>query len=286
MRVLVIIFLLLSVNCSLFSSETDDTTPVVIVSIAPYRYVVKRIADATFNVITVVPDNADPHTYEPALKQILKLRKAHLWFKIGESFEFICSRSLGNATSCKTVDLRNGLSLLPLVGCHDGHCRKAAYDSHIWLSPRYLKIQASVIMEQLSLIKPENRDLYEENLKKFLSELDVLDNEITATLQSYDRSVPILVTHGAYGYFCKDYDLKQLTLSNTASQEPTLKELLSISHETTERHITKLFIPQQTGSRQGIVLADKLKLSPVMLDPYAENVVDNLKHIAQAFSSS
>lgn len=279
------LFVTISGQLSAFDKKVLCPKETIVVSIAPYKFLTKRIVEDTFNVMTIVPGNADPHTYELSLRQVLKLKNARLWLKIGESFEGICSRSLGKSTNCDIVDLRDNLSLIPLTSGCGKNCEASTYDSHVWLSPNLLKKQAAAITACVSNINPDCRKQYESNLKKILLELDELHKEVLRIFENSDRSIPIIVTHGAYSYFCQDYLLKQVAVEKPSSAEPSLKEIMAILHIAKTHPISKIFLQKQTGTRQGLVLAHKLKLKPIILDPYAENVFENIKIIALAFAS-
>jgi ABC-type Zn uptake system ZnuABC Zn-binding protein ZnuA len=90
-------------------AATDANPPKVIVSIAPHRYFVKRIAGDTVDVIVLVPPGASSHTYEPTPKQMISCSKADIWFRLGEGFEKRAAEAFQNFNpKMEMVNLREG----------------------------------------------------------------------------------------------------------------------------------------------------------------------------------
>ena len=95
----------------------EEGSPLVLVSVAPHKYYVDRIADGTVRVGLMVPPGASSHTYEPTPKQVLAASKAAIWFQVGEPFEERAGASLKSFNpDLLIVDLRDNVPLI-----HHGH---------------------------------------------------------------------------------------------------------------------------------------------------------------------
>lgn len=69
-------------------AQTAHTKPLqVIVSIAPQKYMLERIAGDAVAVAVLVKPGADPHSYEPTPTQMRACAEASLYFTIGVPFE-------------------------------------------------------------------------------------------------------------------------------------------------------------------------------------------------------
>lgn len=107
-RLLPAIFLLLA---PLFFSLTGnaraaDAPLPVIVSIAPQKYMLERIAGNRVAVSTLVKPGADPHSYEPSPSQMRACASARVWFTIGVPFEDVwLPRIRGAAPDLAVVSL-------------------------------------------------------------------------------------------------------------------------------------------------------------------------------------
>lgn len=268
-----------------FSCYAADAAPFVLVSVAPHKYFVEKIAGDTVQIELMVPAGASSHTYEPTPRQMLKASQADLWFRMGEGFEARVIKTLvSHKSPIAIIDLRKGVDMIT-ADPHTGHCccHVDSQDMHFWLSPRQAKIQASTIAEALSDRYPKQRGFYQENLKKFLQELDDLDREITQILQPMTLRT-VMVSHPAYAYFCRDYGLQQLSIE-FEGKDPTPWQMNNILIQARNLGIKKIFIQAQYSNKGARVFAKELKADVVMLDPYSENYKESMLAIARNFAS-
>lgn len=253
--------------CSLAHAHAEK--PKVLVSIAPQKYLVDQIAQGKIDVIVLVPPGASPHSYEPSLRQMMDACKAKQWFRIGESFEVRAKAVL--AAYMDVFDLREGIPLLTLHCCsHD----LDAHDSHIWLSPKLLKVQAHTIKNALVKLIPEEITFFENNLKQLEEKLDLLDLDIQKKLEPVACRT-ILVSHPAFGYFCKDYGLKQLSIE-MEGKDPTPKQITDLLQEARKEKISTVFVQPQYSKKGAHRIAEELNASLQEVDPYQEDVIANL----------
>lgn len=279
-----ILFVLwIAASCCL---PVDGHAHTVLVSLAPYKFFVERIADKTVDVHLMVPAGASAHTYEPTPKEMVAAGNADVWFTIGEPFESRASMALqSHHPSMILVDLRKGVDQIsahdhPGHACSNPSCR----DSHVWMSPRQSKIQVRQIAETLTKLYPENKTLYATNLQKLLDDLDALDREIAELLKPLKQRV-IMVSHPAYAYFCRDYNLKQLSIE-FEGRDPTPQQLTKVIQETRKNNIRAIFIQPQYSNKGARLIAESIGAKVVTLDPYSEDYLNSMRHIAQQFAES
>lgn len=243
--------------------------PVILVSLAPYSNLVERIAKDTVIIKVIAPQNSDPHTFEPSIKSMEALNGASLWFCVGELFEKKIQRILKNE-KLKIIDLRQNIT--GIKG-----------DRHFWLSIPALKTQAQTITNALVAKYPHMKNLYESNLKALLKELEKLNDDIVNFLKTSETKA-ILVTHPAFVYFCKDYNLQQISLEQYG-KEPTLKELEDIYRQAKEFKISTIIMQPQHPKRGAMQIAKKLNIKAIMFDPYDKNFMRTMKMLAQLIAS-
>ena len=274
MRKILIFFCVLFYSIEIFGN-TSQTKPCILVSIAPYKFLVEKIVGETCQVYSIVTNHYDPHTYEPSPKQIEKVRQGELWFRIGETFETLCSKGL----SCEQIDLTKNLDLLP-KGCH----KHATFDTHTWLSPKNLKLQVQEIVNTLSVKYPHNAQEYHAREAELLYTLDSLDQEISA-ITSSTKKRHILVSHPAFGYFCRDYGFHQIPIEKDNHMDPSPKEISHLLTNIQMHKLSSIVLLQYAGRRSSTMLAKRFQMEIVTLDPYEENVLCNLKTIATTFAN-
>jgi len=252
----------------------------VLVSIVPQKFLVERIGGDYVTISVIVPPGANSHTYEPTPKQVVTAQKGKIWFRLGESFETRMIPSLEKNT--RIIDQRVGIELIQ-TGC--GCCNaKDAHDPHIWLSPKLLKKQAAQIAQVLSEHDPEHMKIFAHNLGQLEQELDLLDQEC-ATLLARSPQRHILVSHPAFGYFCRDYNLEQISIE-MEGREPTPRHLTDLIQKAKGCEIKMVFLQKQHNPRGGKRIAKELKAATCFVDPYEENVIENLRTLANLFASS
>lgn len=269
-----------------FSFSLKAETPTVLVSVAPYKLFVEKIAGDTVQVNLMVPAGASSHTYEPTPKQMIAAGKAAAWFIIGESFEGRAIPALkAHKPDMAIVDLRQGVEMIaadPLTGC--ACCHANSQDLHIWMSPKEVQIQARTIAQALSKLFPQHQLQYQEGLNQLLKELQGLNQQIAAVLQPLNNRL-ILVSHPAYAYFCRDYQLKQMSIE-FEGKDPTPQQLTNILHQARIAHIKRVFIQPQYNNKGARLFARELGAGVIMLDPYSEHYFDSMLEIAQQFSQN
>lgn len=274
-KILLLLLLFLPLACWAESKS-------VLVTITPYRYLVDQIAGDTIKTYVLVPPGANMHTYEPTPKQVMGISGVDLWFRMGETLESKILPSLKNYNpKVKIVDLRQGVDLLCSAGgC--SHCNSGC-DLHFWMSPRIMKEQAKTIARELSLLYPENRALYEKNLQTLLTTLDNLDQEIQTTLAPLqERS--FFVSHPAYGYFAKDYNLTQYSVE-FEGKDPTPKQLTELLKTARSLGVKTIFTQTQFQNKGAKLVADELGGSVIEFNPYNENYPEELRKMARAISN-
>lgn len=249
--------------------------PQVLVTVAPYKYIIETIAKQSVQVQVLVPPAASPHSFEPTAKELIRASQSDLWFRIGEPFE---KKSIAvlkdNNKKMVIVDLRKGVIDCP----DDGHC-----DNHIWLSIKLMKMQAKIIKDALIKLLPQNGPLYEARYRTLIADLDRLSTQFAKRFQQHPTKA-ILVSHPAFAYFCRDYGIQQLSVE-MEGREPTLKQSEELIAKVRKLGVTKAIIEPQYQNKGTELIARQLNLPLFLVDPYAESWYDNMIYIAETFSS-
>lgn len=258
--------------------------PHVIVSVAPYRYLVEQIAGDTVAVDLLVPTGASGHTYEPTPKQVLAASSAKIWFRIGESFEPNILRALqAHNPDLVVIDLRDGIDLIYGGDEHGATCQchgKHTADLHFWLSARLAQIQARAIAAQLIKSFPENEGLYQKNLDRLLAALQHTDQKLSQELTPVKHRV-MLVSHPAYAYFCRDYHLQQLSIE-IEGKDPSPQTMNKLLQTVRTLDIRQIYVQPQYSAKGAELFAKELHARLVHLDPYGENLIETLQMIGKA----
>lgn len=258
--------------------------PLILVSVAPHQFFVEKIAGDSVTVQLIVPSGASSHTYEPTPRQMITASQAAIWFIIGEPFEVRAIQALkSHRPNLQIVNLQKNLDLIESSHVHGKKgCCAGHVDLHFWLSAREAQTQAQTIAESLSRLFPENQDLYEKNLLLFQKELSDLDYEILTILKKL-KNRNILVSHPAYGYFCRDYNLVQHSIE-VEGKDPTPQQMTKLLNDARRLNSKIIYIQLQYNNKAAKLVAETLKLKLITLDPYAYDYLETMRTIAHAFA--
>ena len=112
-----VLFGLLGLACACltpFGAARAEKIPSIVVSIAPIKYMVFSITGDRAMVSVVLPNGADPHTYEPSAIQMGIISDADYYFSIQQPFEDVLLPKLADsAPQMKTVDISANVKRLP-----------------------------------------------------------------------------------------------------------------------------------------------------------------------------
>lgn len=254
----------------------------VFVSILPQKYFVERVGGEQVVVSVMVGPGQSPATYEPTPRQMTALSRARLYFSIGVAFEDTWMKRIQAANpALRVVPMQRGVELLPLTGPGG---EPAGMDPHIWTSPLRVKIMAASIRDALIETDPAHRGDYESNYLAFSSELDALDLEIRTILASA-KGKPFLVFHPSWGYFAKDYGLRQIPIE-AEGKEPGAKALARVIDLGKREGVKVIFVQTQFSRRTAETVAAAIGARVVGVDPLAENYPQNLLRVAHEFADA
>jgi zinc transport system substrate-binding protein len=166
---------------------------------------------------------------------------------------------------------------IALIG---GTCSCHSYDRHIWLSARQAKIQAQTIAASLIKAYPEYEVLYKKNLEGLLGELEALDLKLTAMLEPI-KGETLLVSHPAFGYFCKDYDLRQISVEHEG-KDPLPQHIASILEEARHSPIRSVLLQPQYNNKGAELIAKSLNIPTFTVDPYSSDYVKMMESLGEA----
>ena len=252
----------------------------VVVTVGPQEEFVKRVGGDRVNVTVMVPPGADPHTYEPLPNQMKQVQEAQIYFQVGSGVEFELSW-MGKLTSMnpqmKLVNSSTGIQLIPNTAESE-----EGSDPHVWVSPRNAKVMVENIYQSLVQADPENKDYFTKNRDDYFKELDELDKNITQRL-SGKNNTKIMVYHPAWAYFCKDYNLQQISIQQDG-KEPTPQAIVSLVDTARRENIKVIFVSPEFSTSNAKVIANEIGGKVVAVDPLSNDYLKNMQKVVEAFA--
>jgi len=279
--------------CNTTASSPENTSAKldVVVSILPQADFLRRIGGAHVRTIVLVGPGRSPATFDPTLKQLARLARARLYFRIGVAFEErLVPKIRRTYPGLRIIDTRRGITLRPMNRAGAGqrsahqHDHLGAPDPHVWLNPRLVAIQARTICDALKAADPANADDYERNCRVFQADLRAVDARI-ADLLAPLRGRAFFVFHPAFGYFADAYGLRQVAIE-TGGKQPTARQLTALIAQARREKVRLVFVQRQFAASSAKAVADAIGGAVVQVDPLAGDYLDNIRHIANEIAKS
>ena len=267
----------------------------VVASILPQKYFVKKIGGDRVDVSVMVLPGANPATYEPKPRQMVRLARSEIYFAIGVPFENTWLPKFAKTNPGMTiVETQAGITKIPMKAGGHGHhgaehddetISAGAKDPHIWLSPLLVMVQAKNILDGLVEADPESRSFYEANYKAFIEELKELDLKLKTVFQTTGQNARFMVYHPSWGYFANTYGLEQTPIE-LEGKKPSPRKLLELIKEARKDGIKVIFVQPQFSEKSAETIASAIGGKVVFADPLAEDWENNLLRVADGFKSA
>lgn len=291
---ILVIFALLS-SALLFGSGTKEATdkdskPVVVVSILPHAYFVDQLTQGLVEVVTLVGEGQNPHSYEPSPSQMAQLAKAKLWILSGTDFELALRQKVtGLYPNLVVVDGTRGMTFRMIeehdheAEGHDEHDdgHDLNIDRHTWLGHEQVKVLLANTKEALlPVLSAESKVVVESRCQDLISKIDVLFASLTAQLKPLTGST-VFVYHNSFGYFLDSFSIAQEAVE-TGGKEPTAKALSALIEKAKAQQPKVIFVQKQFPVASAKTVAEAVGAEVVSLDPLAYNWMESIQTMADA----
>ena len=279
-RVLLIAAVAFLTSCNSQSKNESDEKQVVTVSILPLETFVKKIAGDDFKVNVLLPPGASPADFTLIPSQLKDIANSEVWFRIGYiGFEYSWREKIEQANrNMKVADLSEGLDLISDEYLPSGEkSTTGGINPHTWLSPALVKKMAESITEELTLINPEKEDEYAQNLKRFVKEIEQMDDKIRTLLKNY-KGRQFILFHPSLSYFARDYGLIQYSLE-PGGKQPTPQRIAELVDFAKKEDIRVIYIQSDLDREQARVFAEEIDGEVLEMWPLNPKWEENLLKI-------
>lgn len=296
-KIIINLFLITFSVIFLSCRESSNQKINAFVSIPPQKFFVEKIGGNKVDVSVFVSPGMSPENFEPLPSQLIKLSRADLYFTIGLQFEnTVINNFQSSHPSLKIINTGENINHRSVESYKDildkSHSHKhrvdehnhGLFDPHIWLSPALVKLQAEIIYKSLSELDPTSEDYYKNNFKNFIADIDSAAKLISSNLLNVE-SRDLLVFHPAWGYFCDDFNLKQIPIE-LEGKEPGMKDLSNMLNYIKKNRSKFILAEAQNNSPALNSIAEELNLKIIKHDPLAENYFHNLVLLSEVIKDN
>ena len=178
---------------------------VVTSSIEPFGYLLDRIGGGKVKVNVLIKSGVDLHHYEPDFEDLLDLKRSRMYVRLGKVLDFerridgMIDEILEGGGNLEVIDMSGVFGL------------ELGDDPHIWLSLERMRVMGKEVYEGLKRIDGVNGDFYRERYEGLDREIVELDEEMRMRFGGLRRRV-LMVDHGLWGYFARDYGFEELVI--------------------------------------------------------------------------
>jgi len=230
--------LLLTGCASSASSASDDERPVVLTTFTVLADVAQNVAGDHIVVESITKAGAEIHGYEPTPGDIRKAAEADLMLDNGLNLE------LWFAQFVETVDVPHVVvsdGVEPIDIAADAYAGKP--NPHAWMSPANVQIYVDNMVDAFSELDPEHADDFAANGAAYQQELQAIQDELVAELETLPDNERALVTcEGAFSYLARDAGLTEVYIwPVNAEQQATPQQIAGVIEYVDENRVPAVF---------------------------------------------
>ena len=293
-----ILSVLIFASCTVKPDESTGANLKIVTTVFPlYDFIAKLCGDKA-DVTMLLPVGAEAHSYEPTLKDVVKIKESDLFINIGGSADEWADDII-ESTEGKELNVLSVSEHLELIQENHEHSHEnSTFDEHVWTSPKNAIKIAEMIASELCRISPENEEYFKENEKKLLKELTILDDGFTKAIQNASRKTLIFADSFPFRYFTRDYSLDYLAAfpGCSAESEPSVLTVKNLVEKIKSEKIPVVFYTETSNQKMPDAICEETGAEKMLMHSchtvtkeqlknkvsYVDLMQDNLRALTEA----
>lgn len=246
-KAILLALIILNVACENGEGKTDVLK--VVTTTSMLTDLVKNIGGDLIEVNGLMGAGVDPHLYKASEGDVSKLYNADVIFYNGLHLEGKLVEVFDKMGSTKmTIALGEYLNKEDLIG---SEYFASNYDPHVWFNIQFFKQFGEKVTQTLVDKDPKNAESFRANNTAYQKQLDELETEIRATIETLPKEKRILVTaHDAFNYFGKEYGFNVVGLQGiSTATEAGVQDVQRLSEFIIEYKVKAIFIESSVPRR-------------------------------------
>jgi zinc/manganese transport system substrate-binding protein len=228
--------------CGLLCAVNVFASPINIVAAENfYGELAKEIGGKNVTVTSIISNpDADPHLFTTSPSTLKAVSTAQIIIYNGADYDDWMKQILANVDKKKTI----------IINVADLMNVKSGVNPHLWYKPETFPIVAKAIASNLNKLDPQDKDVTQQNLAKFLADNSKVTQLVTINKQKY-QGTPVMATEPVFGYMSDALGLKmygqdfQWKIMNDS--EPTPKMIADYEGLLTNKKAKVLFYNNQVS---------------------------------------
>jgi ABC-type Zn uptake system ZnuABC Zn-binding protein ZnuA len=244
----------------------------VVSTVAPLVNIIFNIGGDQINLVGIIPEGTDSHTFEPAPSDAVKLAKGDLIFVNGLDLEAPTVK-LAQANKKRDAQLvqLGEQTFTPEQYVYDFSFPKAQGhpNPHLWMNPLNALRYGEIVMDTLVKRDPSDANFYMANYEKFKTRINELDAAIMKAITSIpEQQRKLLTYHDSFAYFALRYPVEVIGAIQPADfAEPSGKVVAELITQIRAEHVPAIFgsevfpskVLEQIGKEAGVRYIDTLR---------------------------
>ncbi len=200
--------------------------PVVVVTTTYIQDWTRNVGGDRIELVGILDPSADPHEYQPTAVDARNVARADVVIANGLGLEagWFPALAKNAPPGAQVIELAK----LVGVGAQPGGPGGSEGDPHVWQDPTNVRKMVPVIRDALARADPAGEATYAQNAAAYDAQLDQLDRDVKAQIDTIPPASRKLVTnHDAFGYYARRYGLTvvgSVVPSLTTDAEPSAAE--------------------------------------------------------------
>jgi ABC-type Zn uptake system ZnuABC Zn-binding protein ZnuA len=275
MRVIVTAALLAGIGVNgaglITATESEQADRVLVATtVAPITSIVANIVGDQADIVGIVPEGTNSHTFEPQPSVAELLSTADVLYLNGLQLEEP-TRELAEADLADDAEI---VELGEQTISEDDYrfdfsfpAERGKPNPHLWTNPPMALRYAEIVRDDMSARDPDNADYYAANYDAFAELIDELD----AAMRESFATVParkLLTYHDAYAYFADEYDWEVIGAIQVSDfEDPTPREVADLIEQVEAADVPAIFgsevfpspVLEQIGREADVEYVDVLR---------------------------
>lgn len=229
----------------------------VVTSVSPITNIVKNIGGDLIDLVGLVPEGVNSHTFELRPSDVIKINKADLVIIDGLGLETNIEKIADELKNKKGDNLHilklgdNTISKGEWIFDFSFPKEKGDPNPHLWLNVEYAIKFANLTRDKLTEIDPSNQGYYNNNTRNYISLLKKLDEGIKQAVESIPvENRKLLTYHDSWAYFAPRYGMEVIgAIQHSDFGEPTPLEVARLIDQIRIEKVPAIFASEVFSSK-------------------------------------
>ena len=238
----------------------------IVTSIYPLAEFSRQAGARQVNVSNITSAGVEPHDFEPTPQDIVKINRADIFIFNGAGLE-PWAKKLAPELKSKgilVIEMSKYFKIRKTSENEDG--LKMVPDPHIWLDPVLARREVVIIRDALIDTDARNEDAYRANSRKYMAKLAALNNKFKRGLSNL-RLREIVVSHAAFAYLARRYNVRMIPIAISPNEEPSLKQIGQLVKIVRRKKIKYVFFETLASPKTAETIAEEAGVKTLVLNP-------------------